>query len=224
MAGAAGKVLNKSGFSSFVVKEWASWMTEAVILHASGVSIPELRIRFGKTDQHLRNIMNTSQATEIIRKISAASLQRVEKSATEKIAAIREKALDNMLEMVSDSKLKEASPFAFWDATRKTAETVSKLESPTVSVQQNTVNQNIQQNFIASPEMLAAFRDAPTMTPIEVPENVQYLGSPPTAGSSTQGVLGHGSSGLPGQSKNGLTLVGGSGVVSSDAGTTGNKN
>lgn len=223
MAGAAGKVLNKSGFSSFVVKEWASWMTEAVVLHASGMSIPELRIRFGKTDQHLRNIMNTSQAAEIIHKISSASLQRIEKTSSEKITAIKEKALDNMLEMVSSEELKVASPFAFWDASRKTAETVSKLDNAPVAVQQNTVNQNIQQNFIASPEMLAAFRDAPTMTPIEVPTNVQYLGSPPPAGSSTQGVLGNGSVGIPSQSKNGLTLVGGSGAVPSDTRTTGNK-
>lgn len=223
MAGAAGKVLNKSGFSSFVVKEWAPWMTEAVILHASGMSIPELRIRFGKTDQHLRNIMNTSQATEIIQKISAASLQRIEKTASEKITAIKEKALDNMLEMVSNDELKTASPFAFWDASRKTAETVSKLDAAPVSVQQNTVNQNIQQNFIASPELLASLRNAPSMTPIEVPANVQYLGSPPTAGSSTQGVLGSGHAELPNQGKNGLTLVGGSNSISSDSRTTGNK-
>lgn len=223
MAGAAGKVLNKSGFSSFVVKEWAPWMTEAVILHASGMSIPELRIRFGKTDNHLRNLMNTSQATEIIQKISAASLQRIEKTASEKITTIREKALDNMLEMVSNDELKTASPFAFWDASRKTAETVSKLDAAPVAVQQNTVNQNIQQNFIASPELLASLRNAPSMTPIEVPANVQYLGSPPPAGSSTQGVLGSGHAELPSQGKNGLTLVGGSNSISSDARTTGNK-
>lgn len=212
--------MNRSGFSSFVVKEWLPWMTEAVILHASGVSIAELRIRFGRTDAHLRNIMNTTQATDIINKISAASMQRVEKTASEKILAIKEKALDNMLEMVSDDNLKTASPFAFWDASRKTAETVSKLDTAPSVVQQNTVNQNIQQNFIASPEMLAAFRDAPSMTPIEVPTNVQYLGSPPPAGSSTQGVLGNGPVELSSKGKNGLALVGGSNSVSSDSRTT----
>jgi hypothetical protein len=209
MAGAAGKVLNRSGFSSFVVKDWQSWMTEAVILHASGMSIPELRVRFGRTDQHLRNIMNTSQATEIIRKIAASSIERIEKTSSEKITAIKEKALDAMLEMVSNEELKVTSPFAFWDASRKTAETVTKLDQgPAVS--QTTVSQNIQNNFIASPELLASLRNAPTMIPLEVPTNVQYLGSPPPAGSSTQGVLGSGHSELPNQSKNGLTLVSGS--------------
>lgn len=214
MAGAAGKVMNRSGFSSFVVKQWESWMTEAVILHASGMSIPELRIRFGRTDHHLRNLMNTSQATDIINKISAASLSRVEKTSSEKILAIREKALDSMLEMVSNDELKATSPFAFWDATRKTVETVAKLDAaPVQQVNQTTVSQNIQNNFIASPELLASLRNAPTMTPIEVPANVQYLGPPPPAGNAAQGVLGSGHSELPNQSKNGLTLVGGSNTL-----------
>ena len=209
MAGAAGKVMNRSGFSSYVVKVWEPWMTEAVILHASGVSIPELRIRFGRTDGHLRNLMKTAQATEIINKISASSLSRVQQSSAEKILSIKEKALDNMLEMVSSEELKVTSPFAFWDASRKTAETVSKLDAGPAQVNQTTVSQNIQNNFIASPELLASLRNAPTMTPIEVPANVQYLGSPP-AGNATQGVLGSGHSELPNKSKNGLTLVGGS--------------
>lgn len=51
MAGAAGRVLNRSGFASFIVKDWTPWMTEAVILHASGMSVPELRVRFSK-DRH----------------------------------------------------------------------------------------------------------------------------------------------------------------------------
>lgn len=214
MAGAAGKVMNRSGFSSYVVKQWEPWMTEAVILHASGVSIPELRIRFGRTDQHLGNLMRTTQATDIINKISAASLSRVQLSSSEKILSIKEKALDNMLEMVSNEDLKVTSPFAFWDASRKTAETVSKLDTTPVVNNNTTVSQNIQNNFIASPELLASLRNAPTMTPIEVPANVQYLGSPP-AGNATQGVLGSGHTELPNKSKNGLTLVGGSDPISS---------
>lgn len=210
MAGAAGKVMNRSGFSSYVVKQWEPWMTEAVILHASGVSIPELRIRFGRTDQHLGNLMRTTQATDIINKIAAASLSKVQKTSSEKIIAIRDKALDSMLEMLDRDDLKTASPFAFWDASRKTAETVTKLDAGPAQVSQTTVSQNIQNNFIASPELLASLRNAPTMTPIEVPANVQYLGSPPPAGNATQGVLGSGHSELPNKSKNGLTLVSGS--------------
>jgi len=214
MAGAAGKVLNRSGFSSYVVKHWEPWMTEAVILHASGVSIPELRIRFGRTDQHLGNIMRTEQAKEIINKISSASLSRVQQSSADKITSIKEKALDNMLEMVSSEELKTTSPFAFWDASRKTAETVSRLDAGPAQVNQTTVSQNIQNNFIASPELLASLRNAPTMTPIEVPANVQYLGSPPT-GNATQGVLGSGHSELPNKGKNRLALVGRSDTVPS---------
>jgi hypothetical protein len=210
MAGAAGKVANKSGFASFTIKNWETWMTEAVILHASGVSIPELRMRFGKTDQHLRNIMNTQQATEIINKINRTSLERTQASAAEKIVAIREKALDNMLEFIDNQELKTSSPFAFWDATRKTVETVSKMDAPAPSSSNVSVNQNIQQNFIASPDLLASLRAAPSMTPIEVPQNVQYLGALPPAGSSTQGIQSGGNTELPNQGKNGLALVSGS--------------
>jgi len=215
MAGAAGKVLNKSGFSSFVVKNWETWMTEAVILHASGVSIPELRIRFGRTDHHLRNLMNTEQATAIIKKIQTESLKSVSSTASQKISLIKEKALDSMLTLMDNEELKTASPFAFWDASRKTLDTVSKMEAPAPAAQ-TSIQQNIQQNFLnVSPEMLQKLRSAPSMTQLEVPSNVEYLGPPPATGSVTQGVLGSGDIGTPSQSKNGLALLGGRNTSSS---------
>jgi len=198
-------------------------MTEAVILHASGVSIPELRIRFGRTDHHLRNLMNTDQAASIIKKIQAESLKNVHSTASQKISLIKEKALDSMLDLMSNEDLKTASPFAFWDASRKTLDTVSKMDTP-APVERPSIQQNIQQNFIAaSPELLNRLRSAPSMTQLEVPTNVEYLGSPPT-GSTAQGVLGSGHRGTSGEGKNGLTLLGGRDSAASGGERAGDKN
>lgn len=210
MAGAVGYVKNNSGFSSFIVKDWQAWMTEVVVLHASGMAIPELRVRFGRTDKHLRNILNTEQAKEIVRKIQSNSIKSLGTDASTKITAIKEKALDQMLELVSNDELKETSPFAFWEATRKTADTVSKMNAPAPQPQHSpqigTVN--IQQNNMVSvpppnPTMLAALRSAPSMTPLEVTANVEYLGSPPPSGQSERAVLGSGVHGSESEGENG---------------------
>lgn len=209
MAGAVGKVANRSGFASFVIKEWHPWMTECVILHASGVSVPELRVRFQKTDQHIRNILNTKEATEIIRKIQSESLKSLSIDSSTRIAALKEAALTQMEEMVQNTELKEKSPFAFWEATRKTLDTVSRLNTPAPPpVQQNTNTVNIQQNILsASPGMLNQLRSAPSLSSFDVPHNVEYLGSPPAAGKDPEPVLGSGVSGSPNQGKNGFAIL-----------------
>lgn len=209
MAGAAGRVLNRSGFASFIVKEWTPWMTEAVILHASGMSVPELRVRFQKTDSHIRNILNTEQAAEIIRKVQSQALKDIVASSSQKVSAIREAALTQMQELVTNQELKASSPFAFWDATRKTLETVNRLEAPApVQSSQNiSIQQNVQNIVNASPDILSRLRSAPSLNNLEVPENVEYLGSPPPAGQSTGAVLGSGVSGTESQGKNRFTIL-----------------
>lgn len=207
MAGAVGKVLNRSGFASFVVKDWQSWMTEAVILHASGMSVPELRVKFGRTDHHIRNILNTEQAKEIVRKIEAQSVKNIAQNSSAKIAFIKDAALSSMQEMLSNEALKQNSPFAFWDAARKTLDTVSRMSAPTPPpTPAPTVN--IQQNIVsASPSMLEQLRSAPSLSSLEVPDNVEYLGSPPPAGKAEEPVLGSGVHRPENQSKNGLALL-----------------
>ena len=209
MAGAAGRVLNRSGFASFIVKEWAPWMTEAVILHASGMSVPELRVRFQKTDTHIRNILNTEQAFEIIRKMQSQALKDITASSSQRITAIREAALTQMQELVSNQELKASSPFAFWDATRKTLETVNRLEAPApVQAAQNiSIQQNVQNIVNTSPDILSRLRSAPSLNNLEVPENVEYLGSPPPAGQNAGAVLGSGVSGTESQGKNRFTIL-----------------
>lgn len=209
MAGAAGRVLNRSGFASFIVKEWAPWMTEAVILHASGMSVPELRVRFQKTDTHIRNILNTEQAFEIIRKMQSQALKDITASSSQRITAIREAALTQMQELVSNQELKASSPFAFWDATRKTLETVNRLEAPApVQAAQNiSIQQNVQNIVNTSPDILSRLRSAPSLNNLEVPENVEYLGSPPPAGQNAGAVLGSGVSGTASQGKNRFTIL-----------------
>lgn len=215
MAGAAGHVRNNSGFASFRVKTWMPWMTEMVILHASGVSIPELCIRFDKTATHLSNIIRTKEATDIIRKIQLESMKATASTSSEKITAIKDMALNNLLNFLANETLREEAPMSFWDQSRKTLETVSKMESPAAAPVSSTTT-NIQQNFIASPDLLDKLRSAPTMTPLQVPANVEYLGPPPATGSSAQGVQQSGGAGATSQSKNGLTLLGGRDSLSSD--------
>lgn len=208
MAGAVGKVPNRSGFASFVVKDWQAWMTEAVILHASGMSIPELRVKFGRTDQHIRNVLNTEQAKEIVRKIESHATKSLATSSSSKIAFIKEAALSSMQEMLANDALKQNSPFAFWDAARKTLDTVSRMSAPAPPVPAPGPTVNIQQNIVnASPTMLSQLRSAPSLSSIEVPDNVEYLGSPPPAGQDKGTVLGSGVHGSQNQGKNGLTLL-----------------
>lgn len=209
MAGAVGKVINRSGFASYIVKEWKPWMTEAVILHTSGVSVAELRVRFQKTDTHIRNILNTEQACEIIRKVQSEALKNVKAESSERITAIKEAALTQMQELVTNQELKASSPFAFWDATRKTLETVSRMEAPApVQQSQNiSIQQNVQNIVNTSPDILSRLRSAPSLNNLEVPENVEYLGSPPPAGQNTGAVLGPGISGTESKGKNGFTLL-----------------
>ena len=209
MAGAAGKVLNRSGFASYIVKDWQAWMTEAVILHASGVSVPELRVRFQKTDTHIRNILNTEQANTIIRKLQSEALKNTKVESSERITAIKEAALSQMQDLVTNEELKEKSPFAFWDAARKTLDTISRMDSP-ASVQQSqniSIQQNVQNIVNTSPDILSRLRAAPSLNTLEVPENVEYLGSPPPAGQGKGAILGSGVSGTESKGKDGLTLL-----------------
>lgn len=181
MAGAVGKVSNRSGFSSFLVKEWQPWMTEAVVLHTSGMSIAELVVKYQRTNQYLYNIFNTDQARKIVRDLQAAQLRRVDASVNERMSALRAKALENMEEIIEDKdkKLRNASPFAFLEANRKVYETMSRHDVPMPAPQSSVTN--IQNNIIGSvdPATIARLRAGAATPLIEVPENVEYLGSPP---------------------------------------------
>lgn len=213
MAGAVGNVPNRSGFANFVVKHWEAWMTEMVILHMSGMSIPELRHKYDRTDKHLRNVLNTIEAKNIVREIQAQNLAREMEAAPAKIDALKLQALNTLGEMLGDEEMKKKSPFAFWDASRKTLETVSRLNSNASAIPASQNHQNIQQNFqqnilSASPDILAQLRNAPSLTSLsEIPQNVEYLGSPPSSREIAPTVLGSGDSGIPSKGKNGLTLV-----------------
>lgn len=211
MAGAVGTVPNRSGFASFVVKNWEQWMTELVILHMSGMSIPELRVRFGKTDQHLRNILNTEQAHKIVADTKARAIATATDNAKEHIQSIRAQALSHMSHFMNDeADLRTERPFAFWDATRKTLETVSRMDTPAAP----TNVTNIQQNILnASPDMLARLRNTPSLAAVEIPTNVEYLGSPPPSGQNAGAIHGRGVSTTENQGKNGLALVKSSGPL-----------
>lgn len=218
MAGAVGTVRNTSQFASFIVKDWQPWMTEAVILHASGMSVPELRVKFQRGDQHIRNILNTEQAKEIVRDIQARALKQTTASVNEKIIALRQKALANMEKVLDDpdEQLSKTSPFAFLEASRKVYETVSKHDAPLPAAPQTNIQQNFQQNIIGSvsPELMDKLRGGPSLQSIDVPDNVEYLGALPPR-ELPESVHDGRVSGISNQSKNGLALVGGKGSSSS---------
>lgn len=152
--------------------------------------------------------MNTEQASEIIRKVQSQALKDINANASERVVAIREAALSQMQELVTNEELKATSPFAFWDATRKTLETVNRLEAPSHQTQQNiSIQQNVQNIVNTSPDILSRLRSAPSLNSIEVPENVEYLGSPPPVGQSAGAILGAGISGTESKGKDGLTLL-----------------
>lgn len=202
MAGIAGVVPNNSAFASFVIKEWLPWMTEAVILHASGVSIPELRMKFGKSDNHLRNIMNTQQAKEILVRISRTAIASASSELSDKLAAAKILAVDNIVDALSDDSLKQAKPFDFWDASRKSLETIERMTSPQ-PVHHTQVTQNI---LNVTPDMLERLRNAPTMNTLSEVHHVDYLGSPPPSGVNEEGVQRRRISEVTGESEDGPSV------------------
>lgn len=211
MAGAVGHVPNRSGFASFRVKEWQPWMTEVVVLHASGMSIPELMHRFDRSKTHLSNLLNTSQAKEIVEKLQRSALSSTVENIPARMSALRQKALQNMENIIEDKEgiLQKTSPFAFLEANRKVFETLAKNDAPqTPAAQTTNVQQNIQQNIIGSvsTEVLERLRAGPSLPVIDVPSNVEYLGSPPTR-EGTRELQSGGVDSTPRQGKNGLALV-----------------
>lgn len=205
MAGAVGYVKNNSMFKSFIVKDWQPWMTECVLQHLSGVSVPELRVRFGRTDQHIRNILNTEQAEGIVRKIQAEAIKNTETSTISRIQRIQDKSLAIMEDMLDDESLKETKPFPFWEAARKTMETVGRTsgnipnpqysyETPFSAPTVVSFQQNIQNIISSSPDVASRLLSGPTLDiSSPIPENVEYLGKLPPA------VLGKGDSGISGK-------------------------
>lgn len=211
MAGAVGVVKNTSVFASFVIKDWQAWMTEAVILHVSGMSIPELRVKFSRTDSTLRNILNTQQAREIVSSLQSNVLKSTISSSADRIISIRDKALKNMEKTLEDEGgvLATSSPFAFLEASRKVYETVSKHDTPSHIPASQTNIQNIQQNFVSgiSEETLTRLRSSASLFPIsEIPTNVEYLGTPPT-GEGERTIHAGGVSRITSESEAQLALV-----------------
>lgn len=168
-------------FKALNVKDWKSWMTECVILFNAGSTIPELAVKYGLTNEHIANILRSEKAKEITQKTSQHILEQTIDEAQPKIKLIISKAIDEMLNMVGDRILKEAAPLSYWEQLRKTVDTLSKLNDPSLAVPQQhiSIQQNIQNVLSAGPDVLKRLRDGATLPTLNVAENVEYLGSPP---------------------------------------------
>lgn len=188
MAGAAGRVANRSPFASFVINNWQPWMTMAVIEHASGVDIPTLRVRYGKTDHYIRNVMNTVQAKEIIVKMNSRALAAIHDSTLDRMKAANAKALDRVTQFLNDDDLAEKAPATVWQLSLKTMDT---LREPTTPLQ-NTFNQ--QNNYFLPPDVLAKLKSEaqiPAVPQLELASK-NYESPPAPLRRATESVLGSG--------------------------------
>ena len=168
-------------FKTFEVKDWKLWMTECVILHIGGITVNELSLKFDVTPQHIANILRSSKAQEIKQNAANTILEDVIEEQKPKISLIISKAINEMGELVGDRILKETAPMSYWDQLRKTVETLSKLNDPTLLMPAGnvTIQQNIQNVLSAGPEVLKRLREGATLPIQNVAENVEYLGAPP---------------------------------------------
>ncbi len=203
MAGHIGRVANNSNIPSSVISNWEPWMTEVVILHSSGVSIPELRVQFKKPDRFLRVVVAAEQAKEIYSRISKRAISEAMDTFDERLFAVKTLALDNIVDALTDEKMKEKNPFAFWDASRKSLETVSRLEDNKTVVQNNTQN-----NFVnISSSELDKLRNTPTLKELPAAFHVDYLGPPPPPDRGEEkAILGSGVSTPASKSEDGPAL------------------
>lgn len=198
MAGVVGRVPNRSGFASYTVKNWQDWMTEAVILHASGVSIAELSVKYDRITKHLHNLLNTSQAKAIVDKMRAVSLAQVHGQAEDNMKRARLKALDRINSFLDDDELARTAPATVWQMSLKTMDVMKD----TTPVQAQTFNQ--QNNYFLPPDVLAKLKSAPTLDVSgEVPKNVE---SPTGPRRSEKELLGSGVRKLTDQGQDGPSL------------------
>lgn len=192
MAGAIGHVRNNSPFSSFKVKEWAPWMTEAVVLHFSGMSLPELSVRTGKSRQHLQNIMNTDQAKAVVLQLQRQALDIAVDGMADRIAKAKSKALGRVEGFLEDDELANEAPVSYWQTSLRTIEVLGKLTEAPAVVNNNTVN--VQNNTLnISPAALERLRNTQGLEQIATSHHYE---SPPTPASAirerTQELLGSG--------------------------------
>lgn len=207
-------------FKALNVKDWKPWMTECVILFNGGTSISDLSLKYGETNEHIANILRSDKGKELTQKMAAHVLEQTIEDSQPKIRLIISKAIDEMLEMVGDRILKEAAPLSYWEQLRKTVDTLSKLNDPTLAMptQNISIQQNIQNVLSAGPDVLKRLREGASMPSITVTENVEYLGSPPPRESAGE-LYGGGVDSDESEGKNRLAL---SGPISSNATRSGN--
>lgn len=168
-------------FKNLMIKEWKPWMTECVILFNGGVNINDLSIKYSIPPEQVANILRTEKAKEITKKQHEHVLEQTIEESQPKIKLIISKAIDEMLGLVGDRILKETAPMSYWDQLRKTVETLSKLSDPSLAAptQNISIQQNIQNVLSAGPDIVKRLREGASLSPINMPENVEYLGSPP---------------------------------------------
>lgn len=207
-------------FKALNVKDWKPWMTECVILFNAGTSASDLSLKYGIPVEHLANILRSEKAKEITKKTQEHVLEQTIEENQPKIKLIITKALDEMMGMVGDRILKETAPLSYWEQLRKTIDTLSKLNDPSLAMptQNISIQQNIQNVLSAGPDVLKRLREGATLPQLQVTENVEYLGSPPPRESAGELYAGRVDSDAS-PSKNGLAL---SGPISSNASRSGN--
>lgn len=196
-------------------------MTECVILFLGGTNIVDLSVKYGYPAQYISNILRSEKAKEIKARASKKILEDSIEEQQPKIKLIISRAVDEIMGMMGDRILKETSPLGYWEQLRKTIETLSKINDPTIfaPTQNISIQQNIQNVLSAGPDVLKRLREGATLPNMKVEENVEYLGAPPpreSAGELYAGRVGTDAS----KGQDGLTV---SGPISGDAARPFNK-
>jgi hypothetical protein len=140
--------------------EWKPEYEAIVAESCMGKANTVLASKYGFTEQHISNILNTEQA----RKIKEEAIATIRRSSMHlmdaTIASNTDKALENITTVLNKPELLVENPFAIFDKSLAFLKGVGKLagEGSTVINDNRTQNQ-VQQNFLnMSPEQADTFQ------------------------------------------------------------------
>jgi hypothetical protein len=133
----------------WVPKEWRPEYTAIVAMSCTGLSNEAVGKHFNYGKQQISNILNTPEAKEIRKLISAQVLKDQETSLPDRLRAVQDIALQRVEEFVNRADLMEKSPFQTFDRHLKLLQSTGTLESPDDNNKGGITN-NTQNNFILS--------------------------------------------------------------------------
>lgn len=157
--------------------EWHPFYEQIVLELCAGAKNIELARKYGMTAQQICNINRTRQAKEVKDRVLAEIQSGYKTNINDRLAAIKEKAIKHIEDILDNEQLAIDKPLAVADRAIKLLEGTNVLKPhPSTIVQNNT-----QTNIIA-PEVLEKFTAA-----LESASEVKALHSGGSGGEFTEG-------------------------------------